>query len=291
MKKVRIITDSNSGITQQEAKELDITVFPMPFSVNGKEYLEDITITQEEFYKLLESGTDVKTSQPSQYDLEQLWDNLLSEYEQILYIPMSSGLSGTCESAKRFAEKYGGKVLVVDNKRISVTQKESVFEAIKMLEKNIPADKIKQYLEQSAHLNSVYIMLDVLKYLKKGGRISPSAAAIGDMLKVKPILFSNGMNFEKAAMALSVAQARKKMINLVKQDLENKFKNEYAQGKMTVSVAHTQNQEEALRFKKEIQTLLPELNFRFVAPLSLSVSCHIGPGSLAIAIAVDNYLE
>jgi len=291
MSKVQIITDSNSGITQVEAEKLGIFVIPMPFTINDEEYLEDISITQNEFYDFLKQNADVKTSQPSQYYLEELWNELLKDNDELLYIPMSSGLSGTCENAKRYAEAFGGKVIVVDNKRISVTQKESVFEAIELSKQNKTARQIKEYLEETKDKNSIYIMMGVLSYLKKGGRISPAAAALGAMLNVKPILSSKGENFEKFALVLSAAQGKKKMILKIKSELETIFKEEYDKGQMIVSVAHTQNEVEALKFKDEIMKEFPKLEFHFVDPLSLSVSCHIGPGALAVALSINSSLK
>lgn len=291
MSKVKIITDSNSGILQEEGKNMGIFVIPMPFTVNGEDYLEEITMSQERFYELLENDADVKTSQPSLSYLEELWTDLLKENDELLYIPMTSGLSATCENAKNLAQNFKGKVFVVDNKRISVTQKESVFEAVKLAEKGKSAKQIKEYLESTKHIASIYIMLNVLKYLKKGGRISPAAAMLGDLLKFKPILFTRGENFEKYAIVMSAKQGERKMIQQIKTEMETEFKEYYDKGLMTVSVAHTQNFEEAEKFKGEIQKELPKLKFRFVDPLSLSVSCHIGPGSLAIAVCIDNYLD
>lgn len=291
MNKVKIITDSNSGILQSEAEALGIFVIPMPFTINGEEYLEEISISQDKFYEFLAQDADVKTSQPSQFYLEELWDELLKTNDEIVYIPMMSGLSGTCENAKRFAIKYDGKVQVVDNARISVTQKESVFEALELAKQGKSATEIKKYLEETGKYASIYITVNVLKYLKKGGRISPTVAAVGTMLNVKPILFTRGASFEKYGMAMSMGQARKKMLQKIKQELETEFAKEYNAGKMTISVAHTRNEAEALKFKEEIMAELPKAKFRFVDPLSLSVSCHIGPGSLAVATCIDNYLE
>lgn len=291
MSKVKIITDSNSGILQAEAESLGLFVIPMPFTINGEDYLEEITMSQERFFELLEQDADVKTSQPSLVYLEELWTNLLKENDELLYIPMTSGMSATCENAKNLAEKFDGKVFVVDNKRISVTQKESVFEAIKLVEQGKSASEIREYLESTKHLHSIYIMLNVLKYLKKGGRISPAAAMLGDLLKFKPILSSRGESFEKFAIVMSTKQGERKMIQRIKEEMETDFKEQYEAGKMTVSVAHTQNFEEAERFKEEIIKELPKLHFRFVDSLSLSVSCHIGAGALAIAVSVDNFLD
>ena len=288
MNKVRIITDSNSGILQSEAESLDIVVIPMPFTVNSEEYLEDISITQDEFYAHLENNADVKTSQPSQYYLEELWKKELENYDEILYIPMSSGLSKTCENAKNYADKYNGKVSVVDNHRISVTLKTSVLEAIEFKEQGLSASEIKDILERDAYKSSIYITMGVLKYLKKGGRIKPAAAAIGDMLKLKPVLSSNGDTFDKFTIAMSLNQAKKKMIAQIKSELEGKFSEEYSKGLMSLSVAHTYNEQEAMKFKEDIMNALPDVKFNFVNPLSLSVACHIGPGALAIAICIDN---
>ena len=203
MKKVKIVTDSNSGILQSEAQELGIFVIPMPFTIDGEEFLEEINISQDKFYEYLEKDADVKTSQPSEYYLEELWSNLLTENDEIVYIPMSSGLSASCRNAKKYAEAFDGKVFVVDNKRISVNQKESVFEALELAKQGKSGSKIKEYLENYKMYTSTYIMPGTLKYLKKGGRISPAAAALGSMINAKPILSSKGDNFEKFAIVLS----------------------------------------------------------------------------------------
>ncbi len=289
MKKVLIVTDSNSGITQKEGKEMGIFVIPMPFTINDEEYLEDITITQDEFYKHLAQNADVKTSQPSQMYLEETWDELLKTNDELVYIPMSSGLSGTCENAKVYAEKYDGKVQVVDNLRISISQKMSVWEAVKMVKLGMSAKQIKEYLEQTKDKASIYIIMGVLKYLRRGGRISPAAAALGDMLKLKPILYSRGGAFEKFAMTMSFAQAKKKILQKFRQELETEFRQEYNEGKMYFGIAHTQIEEEALKFKAEIEAEFPGMKVVMVDPLSLSVSCHIGPGSLGVGIFVNNF--
>ena len=291
MSKIKIITDSNSGILQDEAKALGIFAIPMPITINGEEYEEEISMTQDKFYELLKNNAQVSTSQPSPGYLQELWDGFLKEYDEIVYIPMSSGLSGTCGNAKRLAEEYNGKVQVVDNKRISVTQKESVFEAVELAKQGKNAKEIREYLEETANKASIYICVDTLKYLKKGGRISATAAALGAMLRIKPILSSRGGNFEKFAVAMSMGQAKRRMFLQIKSELEGEFKAEYEAGKMQLYVAHTQNYEEALKFRDEIERELPNVKIRFVDPLSLSVSCHIGPGALAIAMAVNNFIE
>ena len=289
MKKVKIVTDSNSGILQSEAEDLGIYVIPMPFTVNNEEYLEEISMSQDEFYKHLEADADVKTSQPSQYYLENLWNDLLKDYDELLYIPMCSGLSATCANARRYAESFDGKVFVVDNLRISVTQRESVMEAIELAKKGKSASDIKKYLEDTKQKASIYITIGTYKYLKKGGRINPAVATIGSMLNVKPILYTRGDKFNKYAMTMSLSQAKKKMIAKIKEELETEFKDEYEKGKMYLSIAHTQNEEEAIKFKEEVLKAIPNAKFHYIAPLSLSVSCHIGPGALALAMAVNNY--
>ena len=284
MAKIKIITDSNSGITQNEAKELGIFVIPMPFTVDGEEYLEDISITQEKFFEFLNSDADVKTSQPSRFYLEELFDNLLTDNDEIVYIPMSSGLSGTCENATALAQNYEGKVFVVNNTRISVTQKQSVLDAIKLAGNGKSGSQIKQILEEKGKNQSIYIMVGTLKYLKKGGRISGAAATLGSLLKIKPILFSNGGKFDKFAIALNTVQAKRKMIDQVKQELATKFSKSITDGTLVISVAHTNNYNEAVKFKEEILKELSNVCFKFVDSLSLSVACHIGPGALAIAV-------
>lgn len=291
MSSVKIITDSNSGILQKEAEELGIIVVPMPFYINEDEYFEELTISQQKFYELLKTDPSINTSQPSPGALLDLWDEQLKTYDQIVYIPMSSGLSSSCSNAINLAKDYNGKVQVVDNSRISVTLRESVYEAIKLAKANKTAEEIKSYLEQTKKISSIYIMLDTLKYLKRGGRISPAAAALGSMLKIKPILTSRGGKFEKFAMALTPAQGKRKIIVQLKKDLETDFAKEYADGKMVVSVAHTNNEVEANKFKEEILKEFPNLTFNFVNPLSLSVSCHIGPGAIAAALSINNYLK
>ena len=289
--KIRIITDSNSGITQSEAKDLNITVIPMPFTLNGEEYLEDVNITQDRFYEMLADGADVKTSQPSQTYLEELWTDLLKDNDELVYIPMSSGLSGTCENAKRYAANFNGKVFVVDNLRISLSQKESVFEAIAMVKQGKSGKEIKEQLERTKGKASIYIVLGVMKYLKRGGRISPAAAALGDLLKLKPILFTRGDKFEKFAITMGLKQAERKIIDQFKKELETEFKYDYEAGKMVVSTAYTKDSEEAIKFKEMLLAQFPKLKFHYVDPLSLSVSCHIGPGAVAACLCVNNYLS
>lgn len=290
--KTAIVTDSNSGLTQNQAKEMNIFNVPMPFVVNNQEYLEDISITQEQFYEYLkDKESNVSTSQPSMFYLEDLWNNILKEYDEIVYIPMSSGLSGTCANAKILAnEKFSEKVFVVDNKRISVTQRESVVEAINLVKAGKTGKEIAEYLEKTAKINSIYIYLDTLYYLRKGGRITAAAAALGTLLKLKPVLYSDGENFDKFAMCRSITQAKKKMIARVREEIEvGKLKNAYRSGHLGISVAHTENKEEAHRFAEEVKKEFPDIKFKFIDALSLSVACHIGPGALAVALQYQEF--
>ncbi len=291
MKKVTILTDSNSGITQEEGKALGIRVLPMPFTINDEEYLEDINMTQEKFFEFLEKDADVKTSQPSQISLEEIWDEILQTSDELVYIPMSSGLSGTCENAKVYAQKYDGRVQVVDNLRISISQKMSVWEAIEMAKMGMSAKEIKEFLEKTKAKSSIYIVMGVLKYLKKGGRISPAAAALGDMLKLKPVLYSRGKSFEKFATTMSLTQAKKKILQKFRSELEGEFSDEYAKGQMVFGIAHTQFKEEALKFKEEIEKEFPNMKVVMVDNLSLSVACHIGPGSLGVGIFANHFAK
>ncbi|MBE7074246.1 MAG: DegV family protein [Clostridiales bacterium] len=290
MEKVKIITDSNSGISQAEGESLGIFVIPMPFLIAGDEFEEEISISQDEFYEKLKSNPSISTSCPAPGYLMDLWDTQLKEYDSIVYIPMSSGLSSTCTNARRLAEEYAGRVQVVDNQRISVTQKMSVYEAVELAKQGKSALEIRQYLEKSKDKASIYICVDTLKYLKQGGRISATAAALGSMLRVKPILSSRGGRFEKFAMAMSMGQAKRRMMQQIKLELEGEFKEEYQAGKMVLFVAHTYNETEAQKFKEEVEKDF-NMPVRFVDPLSLSVSCHIGPGALALAMAVNEYAK
>ncbi len=280
--KVAIITDSNSGITQEEGKQLGIRIVPMPFMINGEEYLEDITLTQQEFYAKLGEGSDISTSQPSPESIMALWDEVLEEYDEIVHIPMSSGLSGSCQTAMMLAEDYDGKVEVVNNQRISVTQRQSALDAKELAAKGMCAAEIKEKLEAVKFDSSIYITLDTLKYLKKGGRITPAAAALGTLLRLKPVLTVQGEKLDAFAKARTMKQAKSIMVAAITKDLEERFDDRTGKN-VHLAVAHTDNQEEADEFAKELRELFPATGEIVIAPLSLSVSCHIGPGSLAVA--------
>lgn len=278
MSKIAIVTDSNSGITQERGKELGIFVLPMPFYIDGNLYFEDISLTQEDFYKKLQDDADISTSQPSPGDLMDFWENILKEYDEIVHIPMSSGLSGSCQTAMTLADDYDGKVHVVDNQRISVTQEQSVYDAMALVKAGKSAEEIKQILEEEKLEASIYIMVDTLKYLKKGGRITPAAAALGSMLNLKPVLQLQGEKLDSFAKVRGVKAAKRTMLKAIKNDLETRF----AGKKMVLGIAYTsRDEEEVQKWKEEVQGAFPGYEI-VMNPLSLSVSCHIGPGSLAV---------
>ena len=250
----------------------------MPFYIDGNLYFEDISLTQEDFYKKLQDDADISTSQPSPGDLMDFWDKILKEYDEIVHIPMSSGLSGSCQTAMTLAEDYDGKVHVVDNQRISVTQEQSVYDAMALVKAGKSAEEIKQILEEEKLEASIYIMVDTLKYLKKGGRITPAAAALGSMLNLKPVLQLQGEKLDSFAKVRGVKAAKRTMLKAIKNDLETRF----AGKKMTLGIAYTsRDEEEVKKWKEEVQEAFPGYEI-VMNPLSLSVSCHIGPGSLAV---------
>ncbi len=280
-KKVAVVTDSNSGITQNETKELGIKVLPMPFMINEETFFEDITLTQEAFYERLEGGANVVTSQPSPESVVNLWKEILVEYDEIVYIPMSSGLSGSCQSAIMLSEDFDGKVQVVNNQRISVTQRQSALDAKLLTERGMDAAAIKDFLEKDKFNSSIYIMLDTLYYLKKGGRITPAAAAIGTILKLKPVLQIQGDKLDAFAKARTISQGKSIMINAIRNDMENRFGGADADN-IWLEVAYTKNLDAAKQFAEELLKEFPGFDIT-INPLSLSVACHIGPGSLAVA--------
>ena len=282
--KTAIVTDSNSGITQMQAGELGISVLPMPFMIDGEDHYEDIDLTQKEFYEKLKEGSEISTSQPSPESVMKLWDELLRTHDQIVHIPMSSGLSSSYETAVLLAEDYEGKVEVVNNQRISVTQRQSALDAKAMAEQGKTAAEIREYLEATRFDSSIYIMLDTLKYLKKGGRITPAAAALGTLLRLKPVLQIQGEKLDAFAKARTVKQAKNIMITAIAHDMEQRFGDKTGRT-IPLFIAHTENEEAALELKEELREAFPETGEILVDPLSLSVSCHIGPGALAIACA------
>lgn len=281
MSRVAIVSDSNSGITQLEAQKLGIKVLPMPFFVDDKTLYEDIDLDQAGFYQMLTGDVNISTSMPLIGNLTDAWDEVLKEYDEVVHIPMSSGLSGSCQTAMMIANDYDGKVQVVDNQRISVTQRQSVLDAMALADKGYSAKEIKEILEREKMESSIYIMVDTLDYLKKGGRITPAVAAIGTLLKLKPVLQIQGDKLDSFAKARTVKQAKSMMIEAMKKDFAERFGD--AEGKnMYLEMAYTYDLEAAEAFKAEVQEAFPGMDI-VMNPLSLSVSCHIGPGALAIA--------
>lgn len=281
MSKVIVVTDSNSGITPDEAKKLGVEVIPMTFYIDEQMYYENIDLTQEQFYEKLTAGGDIKTSMPLVGDVTDKWDEFLKENDEIVYIPMSSGLSSSCETAYMLSQDYDGKVQVVNNQRISVTMRQSVIDAKNLAEAGKNAAEIKQILEDAKFESSIYIMVDTLNYLKKGGRITPAAAALGTLLKLKPVLQIQGEKLDAFAKARTVKQAKSIMIDAMKSDFEKRFNNPDG-SQINLEMAYTHDIAAAEAFKEEVQAAFPN-NEIVMNPLSLSVSCHIGPGALAIA--------
>ena len=276
-----VVTDSNSGITQAQGKELGIYVLPMPFMIDGKEYGEDITLSRKEFYERMAGDADITTSQPSPESVMGLWDRILEEYDDIVHIPMSSGLSGSCQTALMLAEEYDGRVHVVDNHRISVTQRQAVLDAKKMADRGLSGGEIAEQLRKTGPDSTIYIMVDTLKYLKKGGRITPAAAALGTLLRLKPVLTIQGEKLDAYAKARTLKQAKSMMLSAIARDLSARWGDTDGSGSC-LQIAHTENEEEALLLKEELAANFPAAEI-YVDALPLSIACHIGPGSLAIA--------
>ena len=286
--KIAVVTDSNSGITQGMAEELGVFVLPMPFVIDGETYFEDISLSQEAFYEKLHGDADISTSQPAAGDVMALWDKVLENYDALVHIPMSSGLSGSCATACALAEDYGGRVEVVNNQRISVTLRQAVMDALALVQAGKSAAEIRAILEEVKFESSIYIMLDTLKYLKKGGRITPAAAAVATVLKIKPVLQIQGEKLDAFAKARGEKQAQSVMLEAMRKDIDKRFG---GADQVRLFVAHTHNEAAAREF---LEVFRQELGVyvTYCDPLSLSVSCHIGPGALAIASSkkIDRFL-
>lgn len=282
MSKIAIITDSNSGINFEEGKELGVRVLPMPFLIDGRTYYEEISLSQSEFFEKLESDVDISTSQPSPESVMKIWDEALEEADEVVYIPMSSGLSSSCHTALMLADDYDGRVQVVDNQRISVTQRQSVLDALELSKRGLTAAQIKEELERVKFESSIYIMLDTLKYLKKGGRITPAAAALGSALRLKPVLTIQGEKLDAFAIAKTKKQGVKKMLSAIEDDINSRFGGVDHMENIHMEIAHTKNPEAAEELRQQI---IEKFGVKQVDlyPLSLSIACHIGPGSLAVA--------
>ena len=285
--KIAITTDSNAGILPTEVEDTNIFVLPMPFLIDGEEYFENINLTQDEFFEKQIAGANISTSQPSIYSVTSLWKEVLEKYDYVIHIPMSSSLSSSVETAIMLSkeDEFAGKVFVVDNQRISVTQKQSVYDAQKMAAAGKTVQEIYDYLTETKTENSIYIMVPDLKYLKKGGRITKAAAMIGTLLKIKPVLQIQGGKLDSYAKALTVKKAKEVMIGAIKKDLQARFLEFLEKGQINISVAYTYDKNLALEFKQEIEQEIPNIKINWIDPLSLSVSCHIGPNAVAVAIS------
>ena len=282
MGKTAIVTDSNSGITGALAAELGISVLPMPFYINEKLYYEETTLSQDMFYQYLGENANISTSMPSLADVTELWDELLKTHDEIVHIPMSSGLSGSCNAAAAMAQEYDGKVHVVDNRRISVTQKQSVIDAKALADAGWKGDKIKQYLEETASDSTIYITLSTLYYLKKGGRITPAAAALGTLLRLKPVLQIQGEKLDAYAKSRTMKAARATMLEAIRRDCRERFGADEDYSNIHFALAYSgTDMTEINSWKEEVAEAFPNHPLT-VDPLSLSVACHIGAGSIAI---------
>lgn len=277
---IAFVTDSNSGITQAEGEELGVFVIPMPFMIDGETYLEGISLTQGQFYEKLAAGAEISTSQPSPETVTDLWDKLLKEHDSIVHIPMSSGLSGSCQTAMMLAQDYEGKVQVVNNQRISVTQRLAVLDAMELAGRGLTAQQIKDELERTKFDSIIYIMVDTLKYLKKGGRITPAAAALGTLLRIKPILIIEGEKLDAFSKARTMKQAKATMLAAMQKDMEVRF-HQLSPEDAHIHFAHTQNEEALAEWMEEVRGMYPGASF-YGSALPLSIACHIGPGALAI---------
>lgn len=281
--KICIITDDNARFTTDEAKKLGIVVVPMPVIIDGETFFENRNITEEEFYIRQNGDSDISTSQPSPGSILELWDAKLKEFDQIVHIPMSSGLSEECNTAKMLAKDYEGKVFVVDNHRISLTLKSSVYDALRLAKEGHNGQEIKEILENDGLNSSIYIAVDTLKFLKKGGRITPAAAIMGAALHIKPILSLFGEKLDSYKKAVGMKKARQNVIDAIKNDIESKFKGCDIKKDLIIGLAYTHNYEDAISFRKEAAKAfgINEKNIN-MDPLSLSVATHIGQGALAI---------
>ncbi len=281
MKKIAVMTDSNSGISQEEAAQLGVVVIPMPFTIDNVDYYEGINLSQKEFYELLKNGGEVTTSQPSPDSVMDAWDKALKTYDEVVYIPMSSGLSGSCQTAFMLAQDYDNKVFVVDNQRISVTLRQSVYDALNLAAKGMDGAQIRDILIKDKFNSSIYIMLDTLKYLKKGGRITPAAASFGELLKIKPVLQIQGEKLDAFAKARTISSGKSIMFNAIRDDAEKRFGG-LDPDNVDIFVAYTDGCD-VDEYLKEIEAEFPGFKVKYHDPLSLSISCHIGPGAIAIA--------
>ena len=286
--KIAITTDTNAGIKQNEFDCDNLFVLPMPFLIDGNEYFEEVNLGSNQFFEFQLGGSNISTSQPSIASVQQLWQNALKQFDCVIHIPMSSSLSSSCDTAKMLAneEEFKGKVFVVDNQRISVTQKQSVADALLLTKQGKSAKEIVNYLETTKKDSTIYILVPDLKYLKKGGRITSAVAAIATILKIKPILQIQGGKLDSYAKVINTKMAKEKMISAIKKDIESRFTNLQQNQKLQLAIAYTYDKSIAEDFMQDVKNAIPDLEIMYVDPLSLSVSCHIGPNALALAMSV-----
>ena len=279
MQNIGIITDTNSGMTEQEARQCGVTLMPMPFTVNGRNYVENVNMSYMEFFECLAGGASVATSQPSPEDVTACWDRALQEYEKVIYIPMSSALSSSCQSARLFADDYDGRVLVADNRRISISQKQSVYDALKWVGEGLSAEEVLQRLLDTALDASIYLTVDNLKYLKRGGRITPSVAAIGTVLNIKPVLQIQGGKLDTYRKVRGLHAAQHTMVEAIRKDLETRF----AGTPMLLRTAYTGDADVGRVWNAQVQERFPEFTVTG-DPLPISIACHVGPGVVALGL-------
>lgn len=286
MRPIGIITDSHSSITQAQAKELGILVLPMPFEIGEDQFYEDVTLTREQFFQKLNLGARIATSQPSMADVMAIWDKALKDYEQVLYIPISSGLSGSCATAFAMAqeEPYAGRVLVVDNGRVSTPLHRSILDALELIEEGYKAEQIKAILEEARDKMVIYVGVQTLEHLKNGGRITPATAALGTILNIKPVLRFDVGTLDTFKKCRGFAKAKKTMLEAIRHDLDTRFKEWYDRGEIYLLAASSSSKDDTEQWVLEIQEAFPDLPV-MCDDLSLGVSCHIGYGGLGIGLS------
>ncbi len=284
MKRIAITTDTNSGMIPNETDEQGIFVLPMPFVIDGTSLLESVELSRENFYDKLISDANISTSQPSVTEVSEFWQDILKNYDEIVHIPTSSVLSNSCSTAMAIAkqDEFAGKVFVVDNRRISIALKSSVLDAAKLREQEKSSEEIKAYLENTASDYSIYLSIENMKYLKKGGRVSPAVAAIGSMLKLRPVLHLGGDKLEKFAIPRTLLKAKETIINAIHKDLTTHFKDALANGEMKLCMAYANNPDDAKTFQAEVEKRFPNVCVLCNDPISLSIACHTGPATIAL---------
>ncbi|MDD7646216.1 MAG: DegV family protein [Ruminococcus bromii] len=278
MSRIAVVTDTNSGITREEAKKLGVFLLPMPIIVDGKEYFEGVTCTYEQFFDMLAAGSDVSTSQPAPEDLTALWDTILQIYDSIVHIPMSSALSGSCGTAKALAADYNGRVCVVDNKRISLSQRESVLDALTLIKKGLTAAEICVQLEETAYNSSIYLAVNTLELLKKSGRVTAAGAALATLLGLKPVLQIQGEKLDAYAKVRGMAAAEKTMLKAIEKDMQTRF----AGKPVHIAAAYSGDIRPALEWRKTVRSYFGDSHIELYK-LPISICCHVGAGVKAIA--------